>query len=138
MGTSKEGGGGAARQLSTQFSVQKILIEVTDWKGDMLIVRADDKHGLWATQHVRISQESGSLQGVVPNDAGTSNRSRQVTIQEHIEERQRDEEFLTKQQETLPSSEAPTSSKSSKARISEKKAKSRNLAPTGPKSLRRK
>jgi len=115
MGTSKEGGGGAARQLSTQFSAKKILIELTDWKGDMLIVRWDDQHkDAWMTQHVKLSQESGPLPEVVKDDAGTSRRTRQVTVQEYIEERQRDEAWLRAQQTLPKEAQAPKSSKSSK------------------------
>jgi len=112
----EERGAAKGRTLSSQFSINKLLIEVTDWKGDLLVIRWDEASGdAWATQHVRIPAEGGPLQGVGTPDARASNSTRQTTIQDHVERRQRDEQALQEAQETLSSSKASKPAKSPKA-----------------------
>lgn len=114
----EERGAPKGRTVSSQFSINKLLIEVTDWKGDLLVIRWDEASGdAWATQHVRIPETSGPLQGVGTTNARTGNSPRQTTIQDHIERRQRDEQALQEAQETLSSSKASKPAKSPKRRL---------------------
>lgn len=122
MGTFKEGRGSGAqprnRTLSQQFTIKKLCLEVTDWAGNLMVIRSDNA---WATQHVVIPEEGGSLQEVGRTDAGASNGPRPSAVQDP-----RQQELFNEELEREKASQAGFPTKPSKPSKQAKQGVKRN------------